>query len=81
MWWADIRALQRLTVNRGLVKFILEEYTQPTPLPDQLVERVARDTEDLVLSRMSRNCIVPPLNRVIIDMFIENPESTPYIHE
>jgi len=42
--WKDIRALQRFTVNRGLVKWVVEEAVEGE-VTDEMVERVAEQTE------------------------------------
>ena len=68
--WKDIRALQRFTVNRGLVKWIVEEAVE-TEVTDEMVERVAKETEGVVLGRMQSNSLVPPLHLVIWDSYLE----------
>ena len=73
--WKDIRALQKFTVNRGLVKWVIEEAVE-CEVTDEMVERVAIGTQDLVLGRMQSNSLVPPLNLVIWDTYLEigNPD-------
>ena len=55
--WKDIRALQRFTVNRGLVKWVVEEAVEGE-VTDEMVERVAEQTEGVVLGRMQSNSMI-----------------------
>ena len=68
--WKDIRALQRFTVNRGLVKWVVEEAVEGE-VTDEMVERVAEQTEGVVLGRMQSNSMIPPLNLVIWKSYLE----------
>jgi hypothetical protein len=68
--WEDICALQRFVVNRGLVKYVVEEAVG-CEVTNEAVEMTAKQTESVVLGRMQTNSVVPPLNLVIWDAYVE----------
>ena len=66
--WEDIRASQKVEINRGLVAFLLEESFAAIHITDSDVEEVTLAVEHAIVSRLNRNEIVPPLYALILDI-------------